>query len=108
MRQPVTPVNVKFRKLLPVLLPLLLVFAACAPQAQTVANTVMPQIFSIRTDGNTLLIQGRYLGDGAGGYDAGNYVLVGADMMGIGGRAYQPSTWSNSRLEVTVAAEDPG
>ena len=103
-----TPVKVKFRQLLPVLLPLLLVLAACAPQAQTVANTVMPQIFNLKPYGNTLLIQGRYLGNGTGGYEAGNFVLVGADMMGTGGRAYQPDSWTNSRIEVTIAANDPG
>ncbi len=102
------PVKVNFRQLITVLLPLLLILGACAPQTQTVANTVLPTIFSIKVEGDTLLIQGRYLGAGEGGYEAGNYVLVGADMMGVGGRAYQPSSWSNSRLEVTIAANDPG
>ncbi len=97
-----------FRQLLPVLLLLLPVLAACAPQAQTVANTVLPQIYNLHVDGNTLSIQGRYLGTGEGGYDAGNYVLVGADMYGVGGRAYAPGSWSNSRIEVTIAANDPG
>lgn len=101
------PVKVTPRKLLPLLL-LLVTLAACAPQAQTVANTVLPQIFNLKVDGNVLNIQGRYLGTGQGGYDAGNYVLVGADMYGIGGRAYQPSSWTNSRIQVTIAENDPG
>ena len=91
------------------LLPLLALFllAACAPQAQTVATSVLPQIFSVKADGDTITIQGRYLGTGQGGYEAGNYVLVGADMNGIGGNAYTATSWTNTHIQVTLTSTEP-
>ena len=98
------PVRFRISLLLPLLASLLL--AACAPQALTVANSVLPQIFSVRSDGGTVTVQGRYLGTGQGGYEAGNYVLIGADSAGIGGRAYTPTSWTNTHLELTVTPDE--
>lgn len=84
-----------------------LLLAACAPQARTVATSVLPTIFNVKLDGDQLLIQGRYLGSGIGGTEAGNYVLLGADATGAGGLAYQADTWSDSRITLTVPADAP-
>lgn len=92
------------------LLPLLLVFlllAACTPQARTVATSVVPTIFNVKADGDQLLIQGRYLGSGQGGISAGNYVLLGADTSGAGGLAWQASSWTDSRITLTLTPDAP-
>lgn len=96
------PVTARVLKLIPFALLAALVLAACAPQAQTVATSVLPQIFQISTDDDQVTIRGRYLGSGQGGYDAGNYVLIGADVQGQGGQAYTASEWSSNRIVVTV------
>ena len=83
---------------------ILLLVAACAPQAANVYNTVMPQIFSIRSQGDSLFIQGRYLGSGQGSIEAGNYVLIGANALAEGGMVYPAVSWTNSRIEVPVPA----
>ncbi len=84
-----------------------LLLAACAPQARTVATSVLPTIFNLKLDGDQLLIQGRYLGNGIGGIAAGNYVLLGADANGAGGLAYEADSWSDSRITLTVPADAP-
>lgn len=90
----------RIRLLVPLLL--LLLAAACAPQQQTVATNVLPTIFSVRTDGNDILIQGRYLGTGPSGTDGRNYVEIGADLKGNGGTAYEAAEWSDKRIRLTL------
>ncbi len=81
---------------------IVLLAAACAPQAANVSNTVLPHIFSIRSEGDSLFIQGRYLGSGQGSVEAGNYVLIGANALKEGGLVYPASSWTNTRIEVPV------
>lgn len=98
------PVTATIRRLIPLALLAALLLGACAPQARTVATSVLPQIFQVSTDGDQVVIRGRYLGSGQGGYEAGNYVLIGADIDGTGGLAFTASSWSNNRIEVTIPA----
>lgn len=98
------PVTATIRRLIPFALLAALLLGACAPKATTVATSVLPQIFQVSTDGDQIVIRGRYLGTGQGGIDAGNFVLIGADVDGTGGLAYTASNWSNNRIEVTVPA----
>lgn len=100
------PVTARVLKLISFALLAVFALAACAPQVQTVATSVLPQIFQISTDDDQVVIRGRYLGSGEGGYEAGNYVLIGADVQGIGGRAYTASEWSSNRIVVTVPVTD--
>ena len=58
-----------------------LLLAACTPSI-TVENQVLPSLYSVtvpETVGETLVLQGRYFGDGASGALAESYVIVGAD-----------------------------
>ena len=96
------PVTARLRYLIPLALLAVFLLGACAPQTQTVATSVLPQIFQISTDDDQVVIRGRYLGAGQGGHDSGNYVLIGADVNGVGGLAYTASDWSNNRIVVTV------
>ncbi len=96
------PVTARVLKLITFALLAMFVLGACAPQAQTVATSVLPQIFQISTDGDQVVIRGRYLGSGQGGYEAGNFVLIGADVQGQGGLAYTASEWASNRIVVTV------
>lgn len=101
------PVSNKPLRLLSLFLLAGLLLAGCAPQARTVANSVMPQIFNARYADGQLHLQGRYLGHGSGGIDAGHYVLLGADVDGTGGLAYEATSWSDSRVTVSVPADAP-
>ena len=94
---------------LPFLLVLLtaLLLVSCAPKARTVATSVLPSIFSVRLVDGELHIQGRYLGSGIGGIEAGNYVLLGADSGGDGGLAYRADSWSDRRIVLTPPADAP-
>lgn len=99
------PVHARIRyPLLSAILGALVLLAACAPQTATVANTTLPHIFSVRTDGDRISIQGRYLGDGAGGIDAGNYVLLATNANAEGGLIYPTTSWSSNRIELVVPA----
>jgi hypothetical protein len=81
---------------------LLILIAACTPKI-TIENNVIPTIFSVspRAD-NTVLIQGRYLGDGTDGQAENSYVKVGADVNCSGGIAIRANRWTPSRIEITV------
>lgn len=81
---------------------LLLALAACAPQVQTVKSNVTPTLFSATVKGDTLLLQGRYLGDGSGGEAAGSYVLLGANMTREGGFMVTPTSWRPDRIEIPM------
>jgi biotin transporter BioY len=78
-----------------------LVLSACAPQAQ-VENNVVPTLFSTSVRGDTVVLQGRYLGDGQGGEASGSYVLLGANYNGSGGVRAPVLSWTTNRIEVSV------
>jgi hypothetical protein len=80
---------------------LLLLLASCAPKL-TIENTVVPQLFSAKVDGNTVNLQGRYWGDGMNGSSESSYVLLGADVNGDGGVAVRANNWSTTRIEASV------
>ncbi|HEX7040868.1 MAG TPA: hypothetical protein VF202_12170 [Trueperaceae bacterium] len=86
-----------------------LAVSACAPQA-TVRNDVMPTLISVTVPnepGGTVVLQGRYFGDGFGGEADDSYVLVGANMNGEGGVQAEVTMWSPTRIEF-VAPERAG
>lgn len=85
----------------------LLFLGACAPQL-SVENNVLPTLISVTAPDNrdsTVLIQGRYFGDGELGAASDSYVLLGADVFGNGGVAVRANNWTNNRIEVSVPAE---
>lgn len=80
-----------------------LALSACAPTS-TVRTDVVPTLVSVtvpQTAGGTVVLQGRYFGDGFGGAADDSYVLVGADMNGDNGVIAEVSSWSPTRIEVT-------
>ena len=80
---------------------LVLLLSACAPSL-TIENTVVPQLFSAKVDGDSVKLQGRYWGDGMNGASEASYVLLGADVNGEGGVAVRVSSWSTSRIEASI------
>lgn len=81
----------------------LLLLAACAPQTSVETN-VQPTLFSVTAPaavGSELLLQGRYFGDGRGG-KSNSYVVLGADINGDGGGKLAPTSWTPSRITVSV------
>jgi hypothetical protein len=82
---------------------LMLLLAACAPSI-TIENTVVPQLFSAKADGDTVQLQGRYWGDGMSGASENSYVLMGADVNGDGGVAVRANSWSTTRIEASIPA----
>ena len=79
----------------------LLLLAACTPSA-TVATQVVPTLISVQTrDAPTIVLQGRYLGSGAGD----SYVLVGANVDAEGGVKVEATSWSPSRIVFDAPAE---
>ncbi len=86
-----------------------LALSACTPQA-TVRNEVMPTLISVTVPddpGGTVVLQGRYFGDGFGGQADDSFVLVGASMNGDGGIQASVTSWSPTRIEF-VAPERSG
>lgn len=83
---------------------LTLALSACQPPATSVENNVFPMIISttVQDEGETLLIQGRYFGNGVSGSDDDSYVILGADVTGEGGVLVRPSEWSPTRIVVQV------
>jgi hypothetical protein len=90
--------NPKFISLIALLV---LLLAACAPSI-TIENTVVPQLFSAKVDGDTVKLQGRYWGDGMNGGSESSYVLLGADVNGDGGVAVRANSWSTTRIEASI------
>lgn len=83
--------------------------SACAP-ATTVKNDVIPTLFSVTvpdSPGGTVVLQGRYFGDGFGGEADNSFILVGADVNGDGGIMAEATSWSPNRIEF-VAPERAG
>jgi len=83
----------------------LLALTACAPSAAVVTN-VVPTLISVQLpqDGATVVLQGRYFGDGRGGAAEDSYLIVGAASDCTGGVEIEAADWSNSR----ITFEDPG
>ena len=85
---------------------LLILLSACMPQAQQergvgIEQNVLPTLFSVtvpQREGDRLILQGRYLGDGRGGEADESYVILGADVRGNGGIRIKPGDWSPSRI----------
>src|SRR5690606_24383634 len=76
-----------------------LALSACAPTS-TVRNDVVPTLISVtvpQNAGGTVVLQGRYFGDGFGGAADNSYVLVGADMNGDNGVQAQVDSWTPTR-----------
>ena len=81
-----------------------LLLSACAPSI-TVENFVLPTLYSAQAPearGGAVILQGRYFGDGAEGQADTSYVILGADVNGIGGVAVRGNTWSPSRITVGI------
>ncbi|HKI58281.1 MAG TPA: hypothetical protein VKA00_03555 [Trueperaceae bacterium] len=75
--------------------------AACAPTPHVDTN-VVPTLIAVtspQTAGGTVVLQGRYFGDGQGGQASGSYVLVGADTNHTGGMKVTPTSWTPNRIE---------
>ena len=79
----------------------LLALTACAPQAQ-VEDNVVPTLVSATVNGDSVLLQGRYFGDGQNGQANGSYVVLGANYNGGGGVRAPVVSWGPSRIEVSV------
>ena len=81
-----------------------LLLAACTPSI-TVENQVLPSLYSVtvpETGEETLVLQGRYFGDGFGGASAESYVIVGADVQGDGGLRLKAESWTPSRITLDI------
>ena len=83
---------------------IILGLSSCAPKAK-VENNVVPTIFSIKVDGRTMTIQGRYFDDGQGGKAQASYVIVGGDVNGNGGYTVKASSWSAGKIIAQIPAE---
>lgn len=89
-----------------ILLIILTLLAACAPAARP-ENNVRPTLVSAtapQLDGELLLLQGRYFGDGRNGDPEASYVLVATDANGEGGVRTRVESWSPSRITLRVPA----
>lgn len=78
--------------------------SACTPTI-TVENQVLPTLYSVtspQTRANTVVLQGRYFGDGFEGQSDSSYVLLGADVQGNGGVRVRAASWTPSRIEVGI------
>lgn len=80
---------------------LVLIFTACAPSL-TVETNVQPTLFSATVREDSVLLQGRYFGDGRSGQSENSYVILGADVNGTGGVLVRPSVWTPNRIEVGI------
>lgn len=82
--------------------------AACAP-APSIATNVPVTLISVSvptTKGDSVVLQGRYFGDGRTGGATDNYVLVGANAEGKGGKKADVSAWTPTRI--TFVAPETG
>jgi hypothetical protein len=81
-----------------------LLFVACQPTLE-IQNNVLPTLYSVTVPAErsgTVLLQGRYFGDGADGAAENSYVILGADVSGQGGVRVRANSWSPSRIEVPI------
>ena len=75
--------------------------AACTPQT-SIENNVIPQLISAKSDETSIVLQGRYFGDGQAGTSEASYVILGGDVNCENGIAVRASNWSPSRVEVGI------
>lgn len=81
-----------------------LILSACDPVTR-VENNVLPTLYSTsvpQSEGEPLVLQGRYFGNGSSSEDAESYVLLGADISGQGGVIVRPEDWNAKRIRVDV------
>jgi hypothetical protein len=79
-----------------------LALTACTPQV-SIENNVIPQLISAKiNDDGTILLQGRYFGDGQAGASAASYVILGGDVNCENGVTVRAASWSPSRVEVGI------
>lgn len=85
----------------------LLALVACAPRS-AVVNNVVPTLISVQLpedgDGDEIVLQGRYFGDGQGGESSDSYVVIGARSDCTGGVEVDADSWSANR----ITFRDPG
>lgn len=74
---------------------------ACTPQT-SIENNVIPQLVSAKVEENSVMLQGRYFGDGQAGASEASYVILGGDVNCENGLAVRASSWSPSRVEVGI------
>ena len=83
---------------------LLGLLGACAPSIN-VQNNVLPTLVSVSVpqgEEDSVVLQGRYFGDGFSGGAAESYVIMGADINGQGGVVAPANSWSASRIVAPV------
>jgi len=81
-----------------------LALSACAPTV-SVSDNVVPTLIAVSAPpaaGGTVVLQGRYFGDGFGGAADDSYVIVGADMSGNGGVQPAITSWTPTRIEFSA------
>lgn len=77
------------------------VLAACTPQT-SIENNVIPQLISAKSNDATVVLQGRYFGDGQSGASESSYIVLGGDVNCENGVAVRANSWSPSRIEVSI------
>ncbi len=83
---------------------LAVVLAACAP-TPSVETNVVPTLVSVtvpQAGNGSVVLQGRYFGDGQNGNASDSYVIAGANMNGDGGMKITPNAWTPTRIEFSV------
>ncbi len=88
----------------------LVLLSACQPSTgltNRVANNVLPTLISATTpqnEGEVLVLQGRYFGDGFAGENRNSYVILGARANGSGGFRVEPrpEDWAPNRIVMGV------
>lgn len=88
----------------------LVLLSACQPSTgltNRVANNVLPTLISATTpqnEGDALVLQGRYFGDGVAGENRNSYVILGARANGSGGFRVEPRSedWAPNRIVMGV------
>ena len=79
-----------------------LFLTACAPSTE-LSTEIKPTLLSVtvpQTTEGSLVLQGRYFGDGQKGGSSDSYVVLGADINGKGGERVVPDVWSPSKVVI--------
>lgn len=85
---------------------MLATLSACAPRNQ-IQDNVVPVLYSVtpaKQVGDTVVLQGRYFGDGQGGKAGDSYVILGANIDAKGGVRISPTSWRPSRISFAMPA----
>jgi hypothetical protein len=80
---------------------------ACTPQV-SIENNVIPQLYSAKVNDDSVVLQGRYFGDGQGGLSENSYVVVAGDVNCENGLAVRASSWSPSNVEIKGIPQSAG